>query len=315
MPKPQQKLNYEAFGVYATANECGQRRVRNLLKTIKKIPNGVHLGVSGLHNWDVIAHMRSRFAILVDFNPKVVAFNRKMLAILAKAKNPEDFVEKAHAQMKKDLKANNNFYMPNILYKTEHVCEQGYNPRQYIQSIPSQKLRFELERMLKREDGALSNDNFSYLQQLAREGRIVPMHLDFCDTGSVQAVADAVHEENLVFSSLYLSNAYDYLIKNPSSRQAFKKSVQTLQQDQTCIIDTSAVGFSKPLLLKSYLHYGKDPETGNLFNPDISRGWCTKAKKGGAWLDTSKVNPASYYKQPEPLKERTGMDAIADRLD
>lgn len=305
IPKPGQLFKYQEFGVYVTSNEFGQKRVRDLLKTIKKIPGGVHLGMSGLYNWDLIAHMKSSFAVLVDFNPKVAAFHRKMLDILAGASSREDFFKKACAQITQDLNANRNYYRSNVLFMFENAPHTKYNPLWYQFAPLNERIHLELSVMMDKEGSALSEEQFPILQKMAREGRIVPLHLDFCDTQGMKAIADAVHEEGLVFSSLYLSNSYDYLEHDPEGRKAFKSNVDLLKQDDTCIIDTSYLGFGA-LKLQSFLHYGKDPATGKPYDPDISRGWLMRKQGGGSWADTNKVDTAAYYQQPEPLKEHEG---------
>lgn len=266
--------------VYVTSNEFGQKKVRDTLKTMDKIPGGVHFGVSGIYNWDLIANMKSEFAILGDYNPAVAEFNRRMLTILAEANSPEEFVDKAFEQMKMDLALNDYFYAYNIFYSQTLKLPDNTSLRD--------DLEFQLKRMLQRENGALSKENFPVLQKMAREGRIVPLHLDFCDADAIKTIADAVHEQGFVFSSLYLSNAFDYLQNRPEAAKAFKQNIAVLQQDRTCIIDA----FMQLGSIRSFTFYGKDPETGNLYNPDVLR----------RWGDFSKIDIASYYKKPTPLE-------------
>lgn len=277
--------------VYVTSNEFGQKKVRDTLKTTDKIPGGVHFGVSGIYNWDLIAYMKSEFAILGDYNPAVAEFNRRMLAILAEANSPEEFVEKAFEQMKLDLALNEYFYAYNVFYSATHKLPDNTSLRD--------DLEFQLKRMLQRENGALSKENFPVLQKMAREGRIVPLHLDFCDADAIKMIADAIHEQGFVFSSLYLSNAYDYLQNNPDAAKAFKQNIAVLQQDHTCIIDA----FMKLGSIRSFTFYGKDPETGNLYNPDVLR----------SWGDFSKIDIASYYKKPTSLER--GCTPSGDEMD
>jgi hypothetical protein len=114
----------------------------------------------------------------------------------------------------------------------------------------------------------------------------------------MQAIADAVHEQGFDFSSLYLSNVYDYARKEPATREAFRYCLDALMKDKTCVIEASFVGIEENALfapqgicfINSFIHYGKDPETGNRFDPDVAR-------------DLSKVDRSTYYKQPIPLSD------------
>jgi hypothetical protein len=284
--------------VFATSNEYNQRQIREVVKAMKKIPDGAHFGVSGLHNWNLIAQMKSRFAVLVDLNPEVADFHRKMLRILCRAKSPNDFLLQATAQIKVDARKGLKC-ATNSLYADR--CGQ-YNPASYRRLKYEEKLRFQLNKML-REDLALSKENFPFLQKMAKEGRIVPLYADLCNTKVIQEIADALHAEGLVFSSIYVSNIYDYLKKNPIARKNFQQNINAMKQDGTCIIDTTLV--TRKYSVGSFIHYGKDPVTGNPYNPDIARGWLAKraGKQCGEWVDTSLVDTGAYYKSPAPLED------------
>lgn len=238
--------------VFATSNEPEQENVLGLLRSMKKIRGG-HFGVSGLYNWDIIAQMKSEFAILADYNPNVPLFHRNMLAILAKAKNPEDFVAQAIQQVKKDLETNPGFYARNQLYLDREIGGQDYRDMSRIDQVA-----YQMELMLKRENGALSKENFPFLQRMAQEGRILPLFLNFNDPNRVKAIADAVHVEGHVFSSIYLSNIYNW-----GHEDTFQSNVDALKQDGTCVIDTT--------VKQSFVHYGKDPVTGNAYDANLTK--------------------------------------------
>lgn len=254
------------FGVFATSNEVGQTQVLHNLRKAKKFPGGGHLGISGLYNWDIIAQMKSEFAVLIDFNPKVAVFNRNMLAILAEASSPKDFERRALIQMDKDLEADGGFYAFNVRYDDMHVKYHGRN----FSDLPKiEQLKYQLKRMRHREHGALSKENFPFLQKMAREGRIVPLHLDFCDTKAIQTIASAVHEGGHFFSSIYLSNIYDYL-QSTTSNQTFKQNLAALSRPCTCVVDTCLIGDLDDSI-HSFVFWYQDPKTGLPYNPDLLR--------------------------------------------
>lgn len=238
--------------VFATSNEPEQENVLGLLRSMKKIRGG-HFGVSGLYNWDIIAQMKSDFAVLVDCNPNVPYFHRNMLNILTRSKNPEDFVAQAIQQMGKDLERNPGFYARNQLYLDRQIRDQDYRNMPRIDQVA-----YQMDLMLKRKNGALSEENFPFLQKMAQEGRILPIYLNFNDPNRVKAIAGAVHGEGHVFSSIYLSNIYNWGHEN-----TFQFNVDALKQDGTCIIDTS--------VKQSFIHYGKDPLTGKAYDANLTK--------------------------------------------
>lgn len=239
--------------IYVTSNETEQDVILPLLRSMKKISGGGHFGVSGLYNWDLIAQMKSEFAVLVDFNPHVPLFHRNMLNILIKAKSPEDFVALALDQMKKDIEDNRFNYARNMLYRPLDVRGQPY-----VSMSKIDQLAYEFEMMLQRENGALSKENFPFLQKMAQEGRILPLYLNFNDAKGIQAIADAVHKQGHVFSSIYLSNIFSW-----GHEDTFQSNVDALKQDGTCIIDST--------VWSSFVRYGKDPITAKTYDADVCK--------------------------------------------
>lgn len=219
--------------VFAISNEKDMDKTLGPLASMKQIPKGGHLGVSGLFNWDIIAQMKSEFAVLVDASTRTILFNRNMVEILSRAKSPEDFVEQALKQMKEDLKKNQLFY----------CCDTSY-PEQFSISAKDYKklgvvgqLSHQLNWM-RRKNGALSKENFPHLQKMAQEGRIVVLRLDLCDTKAFKTIADAVQQEGYAFSSLYFSNVFEYERHDEERAKAFQDTADALKKDGTCIIDS-----------------------------------------------------------------------------
>lgn len=283
---PNAKCKPTTYGVFPTSNEYGQRIVNNTLRfeMKNKIPGGVHFGTSALYNLDHMAAMRSSFAILADFNPNVADFLRRMIGILSTAKSIEDFEEQASKEMEKDIERDPKFYNDNAMW-----------------GIKGNEAQFQLKKMVKYSERAFTPENFAYLQKMAQEGKIVALHLDLCDTNAIKTIADAVHAEGLVFSSIYLSNVYDYFVNSPELRKAFKQNIDALKQDRTCIIDTTMYT-NRSLCVDGFAFYGKDPETGHAYDPDILRSWCA-SQVGMKWADMDNtVDGRAYYTTPSSLE-------------
>jgi hypothetical protein len=156
--------------------------------------------------------------------------------------------------MEKDLETGD------VVYATDgNMFNPPLSREERVKTPMIKLLALHLDRMLSRKKGALSQENFPFLQKMAKEGRIIALGLDLCDTTAFKTIADAVHGQGFVFSSLYFSNAYDYMQFFEESPKNFQNTADVLKQDGTCIVDSD--------LKRTIVHYGKDPLTGTIYNP------------------------------------------------
>jgi|GEM_PF-4102386 len=212
---------------FLTTNETGVETTFESLEKVEKIARGVHIGVSGLHNWDYIAAMRSSFAILIDHSTNSCQFNSKALEILRSSPTRLVFKQKLLEELARaPYEVSYNFLYGDTSILKNHSREiLGWFGKSY---------------------SALHNDmRFNFLKKLALDNRILVIRLSLLDCDKIEQIPRILHRIGLKVSSLYLSNVYDYFCKDElrdglSEQQiAFKKSVSLLKDDDTCIIDST----------------------------------------------------------------------------
>lgn len=282
--RPVQDLTYST--VYVTSNEFGFQRALHVIREMN-ICSGVYFGVGGLQNWDFIVQQSPDLALLGDVNPQEVEFNHKMLKILIHSASPQQFIAKAVDQIEEDLEQQPTLYALNRRF--------GLDRNNLFNKPLIDMIRWELNEMLNRKNGVLSKANFSNFRQMAEQGRIQPLLIDLADSSAIQKLSSCLQEQNLAVSFLYLSNAYDYLMENPLQKARFKKNITMLQEDKTCIVDTTLCCCA--WMIKSYVLFGKDPLTGNAYDPDVVRGL-------GFNLEPLTIDRTNYYLAPAPLSEQ-----------
>ena len=235
------------FGdLFVTSNETGIEQTFEKLAKMQKIRDGVHLGVSALHNWDFAVAMRSRYVILLDHAPLVTVFNKQAIDIL----RTSDSRHKCKEALAEVLTAKvyvGRFF--NILY-----APKGSSKEQAL---------FEIDMWMQKTHSALHTDEgFSYMQKLARENKIITITCSLQNTETVGEIARIVKRAGLPFSSLYLSNVYDHFActdmheADLEAQKNFKGSVSHLKEDLTCIIDATSYLSMKGICQQTA--YGKE---------------------------------------------------------
>lgn len=228
--------NYRIPGVaFLTTNETGISETSKFLDKTKKPENGVHLGVSTLHNFDIIVQTKPRFVILIDHGSEVVAFNKKVIELITKANSRLEFQKRLTEEIS----------------KTPKLSREAGNVNQWMET----------------EKTAFSSDNhFSYIKELAESGRILPLCLQIQDFKSLGTIAELVHKAGLVFSSIYPSNVCDYFEDNPKLIEDFRKSIDSLSTDDTVIIDSTFCGNISTEIVQ-HASYAKSQSDAGSYDP------------------------------------------------
>ncbi|MGA8165631.1 MAG: hypothetical protein WB791_11555 [Waddliaceae bacterium] len=186
---------------YISTNEEGLDKVREILGNIPKHPNGVHLGVSGWHNYDIMALRKSKCGILVDLNKSQSAFN---LFTLNEIFNK---IEKTPQWMQ--------VFQPGV-----SESRDAFTP---YEQLESETLR---------PGSWLSDDeSFEHIKAMAQEGRIFVVTADFQDTPFFEAVRETLEAQNLIIDTLYTSNIHDYI--PPENADRFQHTVKVLSHEDT----------------------------------------------------------------------------------
>lgn len=208
--------------IWLKTNESNTEEVRQEIINSAKIVNGVFFGVSTLSTMSLIPISKARFAILFDFEEKVVKLNRFMVQNLKDAPS--------RSKMKEILRE--------YVSQLKHVKIIG-------QSI--------LEDTNEEIESPFSNEkDYQYLIDMAKEGRIVCIQGSLYDPKIIDRISVTVKNYGLSFSLTYFSNVFE-TISDYQGYCLLTRNFMRLVESQSLVIDSAMPSVSEML---RFLHIG-----------------------------------------------------------
>ncbi len=256
--------------VYVTANEYFASRTARILARAPVDPGfRVHMGFSGLQNYDMASIRKSNFVIVADVNNATIDLHKVAIETLKKTKNRHTFIN----DFLKNFKAKNLTHVDNIKY-----CRKG-------QSL---KVKDELLLEARREGSFLfADDLFEHIQTLAQKDRIFPMNLGLIDKERMEKIGAIFAKNKAYLDTLYISNIGDWFLND--ELLALGEIVKKISSDHVLVIDASE-RVSSASVLQQYVI----PITGGDYNPFIIRGYLSRSEP----LPSHFSRPAHYKHYP-----------------
>lgn len=221
-------LKWLAIPFYPACNEYDQEETLDSLKKLPPISNGVHIGFSGLFNLEIIAIRKPKKVFICDVSYLEFEYYSILQKSFLEASNPCDFVSLFSHYMNKSR------------------LLKGLTVETYIGKFPNKSSFGDyLQKTLERDVSWLSDDEFSYIQNLFRNKNIIFLPLNAADnTDNFQILSRYLTEEGLKLDTYYTSNIF-YWIKSKEGKENFRKNMETLTNDHSIIIDAQ-----RPQLMK-----------------------------------------------------------------
>jgi hypothetical protein len=204
-------------GVWVNTNEYDVQRTRQFLQERGPRSNSVYVGVSGLFNWELIVIVRPRAALLIDHSRTVVTFMQNAIDALVCAVSLEDFGE--------------------ILKEKISAGKIKGSPGRYIQDVDRWVCRMS-------DPSIFSEENFLYIKQLGARRLLIPLCVDFTDFERMQGIGDAIRDNGMEVSTLYMSNLCDWY--DPCQRtlnlgmNRIQHSMSVLMTQRSVVIDATS---------------------------------------------------------------------------
>ncbi len=229
------------FAVYVLPNDHDISTVQKAMGNL--VPeNGAHIGCSGWHNLDIIAHRRSNFGLIADLNPG----NRDLIVltkeIILKSTSREDFV-----RLMGETLTNGSL----------NLAEHGH----------TQTIAERIHAQLTDPQSWLGDDNsFAYIAKMFREDRILAIATDLTNVDSFKKIRTIFDRYKFVVDTLYLCNVRYFL--RDRQQEDFAVAMNQLLQPSTYVIHCPEVvpsleGVSLPLVkcidsLRQHLNRGEE---------------------------------------------------------
>ena len=190
---------------------------------------GVYVGVGTDQNYVMAGWVRPELLVLLDFDQVVVDLHRVYGVIFLNSPTPHDFL---------DLWEDRNVRRVEELIEALKVDA----PTRRGMLAAYRMAHFAVPRRLRRVEAAYKplgirwflNDinQYRYLVELFRTGRVVPIRGDLSVGGAMSAVAQATQKAGGVVRTLYLSNAERYF----PYTAGFKQSMMALPTDEKSLV-------------------------------------------------------------------------------
>jgi len=159
---------------------------------------GGYVGVGSDQSYDFIAEAKSEWAWVFDYDPNVVRLHEVLQVLIPAAEDRHDFVA---LFTEKGAKRSRELIEDKVL----EAFYNGYRPRLYNHYKRSLEPR---EEQAPADFGWLSNDeDFTYIQTMIRQGRLVPIGADMLKNESLVNVGKAARDMGIPIRIYYTSNA------------------------------------------------------------------------------------------------------------
>jgi hypothetical protein len=203
---------------YICCNETQQyETLKGVQERLASLPASkdlkVHLGFSVWFNLDLIAETCPDYAIILDIDPNVIKVYKCLENSFTNSNHPDEFVE----YFLKEL------YKKNVILLEDRSLVE-FNAR---------------EELLKGFGFLCSKKDFLSVKSMCDEGRIFFGKADITNEEEMGQLILWRNENNVRFSTLYLSNIPEWILENATDvkQNAFKENVLKLKDSNTYIID------------------------------------------------------------------------------
>jgi hypothetical protein len=215
--------------IFVDITACGGNQAIQKIKKINEkqketmsgsnltIPKKCHFGVSCFFNFAIAAANKIDKIILLDYDPIVVRFNRIARDTLINSENSMQFKQQFKAACQKDAEINKRQFYP----KKSLASSNMDNLNQILNSLSS----------------FLSDEkDFKFVKRIAEAGEIHIYQGSIYDEKMIETIVALAKTEGTEFSSLFLSNIYDW-DQDAKKRELFIKNIQKMSSDKTLIVD------------------------------------------------------------------------------
>ncbi len=206
--------------IYANSNESNYQTVLESIRKARGALNGgVHIGVSGIQNLDMMAARRSQWGVLIDINKRTGEFFELIGRIF----------QRYPAISREEFKARLVVEMNNYQVGGKSLLNYFFNSRMSLINFKDD---------INQEYSWLADDDrFEYIKQLFLKDRIVTINGNIADQILFAKIADWARKYGVRIDTLYLSNVLDWV--RDTNEQDLYQNIMSVADDQTIILDSA----------------------------------------------------------------------------
>lgn len=223
--------NYSKKGrVWLLSNEFGIEDTLQKLRDEPRASSGVHIGVAGFLNLDIMAVRRPDSAVLTDINDHMVETFQILRTVLM---GPELLDQDLTTEQKRKkfvelfIEVLRKRYMNNYFVETISNQEGYENTLRTLPSNPNSWLG--------------TDEGFEHVQKMFLDGNVAIFRMDWTDVVQVKKLSEALAERGLSVDTLYVSNVKEFYDNPRRGNSDFIADYETmfdlLASSQTLIIE------------------------------------------------------------------------------
>lgn len=200
---------------YITCNEQNQQKtLKKITQLLSTIPGDsdkdIHIGFSMWFNLDLLSVCNLKYAVILDFDPKVFLIYQILEKSLQTSSSPEEFLE---------------IFL--LLLLNDQINTH------YSKDIQE----FQIREQLNKGYGFLScKENFLRVKSMCENNRIFFGSVDIVSETDMLQLSTWCKENKLIPKCLYISNISEWVL-NSSHIDIFKKNLTLLMHKETLVID------------------------------------------------------------------------------
>ena len=243
-------------------------------------PGGVYLGVGPEQNYNYIAAIKPRMAIIFDIRRGNLDLQLMYKAIFEMSKDRADFISLLFSKPRPagltaaasasqlfrlfaNSRASNETFTKNLSAITDRLTKvhglallprdvmaigtiyrEFYEDGYAIRPFPSyDELMAATDQRGVQRSYLATEENYAFLRDLELKNLVVPVVGDFGGPTAIRAIAKYLKENSVMVSAFYLSNVEEYLY-GQRKWEAFCRSVSTLPLDNSSTFIRSDSGFA-----------------------------------------------------------------------
>lgn len=202
-------------GIYITTNEKNLDATSQLLENHPRCEQTMHIGCATWHNFDIMCTRKSKYGLIIDFNPKNADFIRKTVDIIKASESRYVF------------KGSMISYLNSLKGKERELY---FHPDQ--QGLPTSRIENELSR---KGSWLASEENYLFIKELVSNDHLVAINETITNSQTFSKIRTCLDSNHVVVDTVYLSNICNFMSTN-HDKQAFVKSIKQMLNKDTLFI-------------------------------------------------------------------------------
>ena len=213
--------------IYLFTNEFNLDSSAQFLTETPKVPNGCHVGFSGMHNFDIMALRKSTYGLICDCNKNSTLVLQDIVKILRASPNRKQFIENLYSVLAVAIKKETlHSTLSQVIKKEDLVFKEiPFHKDLLVQSMNPHSWLF-------------SDESFHHIRTLALEEKICIITQDARNSKAFEEISQKLREKKISLDTLYLSNIGNYILDNEQTdRPLFQATVKALVDESTISIN------------------------------------------------------------------------------